>query len=175
MSLVGTVQASVNVTLSKQLDLSNVSSAIAGANGLKQWLITSGVGVDEADEVFHDERTLAQSASEELDLSGGLTNALGDSIVFARVKCIHIVSASADNTANLLIGGAAANGFSTFMADPSDRMILRGGNSAGVMLFTGDAIGYVVTAGAGDLLKLEHDGSSGNSFIYRIILIGATA
>jgi hypothetical protein len=47
---------------------------------------------------------------ENLDLSGVLANALGATLAFTAIKAILIVADSA-NTNNVVVGGAASNGF----------------------------------------------------------------
>lgn len=49
---------------------------------------------------------LAASASENLDLAGGLTDDFGATLTFTAIKEI-IIHASSANTNNVLVGGAA--------------------------------------------------------------------
>src|SRR3990172_6448394 len=94
----------------------------------KSYSFTDGAGADQADVVWSDERTLAASATEDLDLAGGLTDAFGTAITFARVKGIYI-EADSTNTNNVFVGGAALNAFATLFGDATDKIVLRPGGA----------------------------------------------
>jgi len=66
---------------------------------------TSGTGANQADIVWTDERTLAASGSEDLDLAGALTDAFGATITAVELVAIIIV-ADAGNTNNVVVGDA---------------------------------------------------------------------
>ncbi len=170
MSLTTKIQIKVIADLLKTLDLGN---ATAPLNKTYTVDLTSGVAAGMADKVFHDTRTLAASATENLDLAGGLTDALGDACTFAKVKAIAIVAA-AGNTNNVLIGGDVTNTFFPMFGAETDTLVLRPG--AGIILWAGaaDATGYAVTASTADLLKIANS-SSGSSVTYDVIIIGTSA
>jgi len=130
-----------------------------------------GTGANQANRIFRDRRTLAASTSEELDLAGGITDPYGTAITMARVKAIIIVSAAANGDV-INVGGAAANAFASWVGDATDKIVLRPG--ACFALAATEATGYAVTAGTGDLLKIEN-ADSGDSATYDIIIIGASA
>ena len=104
-------------------------------------------------------------------MAGSLTNALGATVTFARIKAIVIASA-ATNGGNIEIGGAASAQFSSMFGDVSDKLIVNPGGF--VVLATPGATGYAVTATSADLLKIAN-ADSGASASYDIILIGATS
>ncbi|WP_457028103.1 hypothetical protein [Kitasatospora sp. P5_F3] len=131
----------------------------------------SGTGANQADMIWSDQRTLAVSATEDLDLAGVLVGAFGTTLTFARVKGI-IVRAAALNTNAVVVGGAASNAFVNWVADTTDKVNVRPG---GVFaLFAPDAVGYPATAGTGDLLRIGN-GGAGTSVTYDIVIIGASA
>ena len=99
-------------TLTDPLDLSTPTDALANAVKL---ILTSGTGADQADMSWHDTRTLAASATEDLDLAGVLTNAFGDTQTFARIKMVLVTAASA-NTNNVNVTRPASNGVPLFLA-----------------------------------------------------------
>ena len=171
-ALSGAVKITCEPSLKKALDMSTVQDSVT-TDGIISWALAFGTAADQANDVWHDQRTLAQSATEELDVSGTLLNAFGDTFTPARIKAIFIKTSSG-STANLLVGGAAANAFSTMFSDASDVLVIRGAGG-GVMLMAPDATGYVVTGATGDLLKMTHDGSTTEDMVYDIILIGASA
>lgn len=149
-------------------DLSTVSQAI---NYSKSYSITNGTSADQANMIFMDQRTLASSTAEDLDLAGGLTNAFGTTITFTAIKGI-IVSAAAENTNNVLIGGDLSAAFINWVGNSSDVIVVKPGGM--FALVDPGAGGYAVTATTGDLLQVANS-SSGSSVTYDIIIIGEVA
>ena len=158
------------MTYSGDADLSTLTETISGTN-LPSWVVTNGTGADQADLLWHDQRTLSASTSEDLDLAGSLTNSFGTTVTFARIKGI-IVSAASGNGDNIQVGGAASNQFVNWVANSSDIINVRPGGT--FALIAPDATAYAVTAGTGDLLKINN-ADSGAAATYDIYLIGATA
>lgn len=131
--------------------------------------LTDGTGANQAKNHWHDQRTLAASASESLDLAGGLTNLLGEVLTFTKIKAIFIFAATA-NTNNVEVGGAAANAFPLF----KDATDIYPAPPGGIFLVTfPDANGKAVTAGTGDLLKIANSGA-GTGVTYDIVIVGTT-
>jgi len=165
MALSATVTNSIVGTITNSLDLQEQSSALTSSDSLS---LTDGTGANQANNVFSDQRTLAASANEELDLAGSLTDAYGSTITFTKVKALK-VSAASGNTNSVNVGGAAANGFINWVGDATDVIKIPPG---GTFLITApDATGFAVTAGTGDLLKITNGGGS-TSVTYDIVIIG---
>ena len=137
----------------------------------KTFTFTNGEGANKAEAVFHDTRTLASSATEDLDLAGSLTDAFGNTLTFTKVKEIYI-SAATGNTNNVEVGGAASNQFLGIYKDATDISVLRPG--AWLAWCVPDATGMTVTAGTADLLKVANS-AAGSSVSYDIVVIGETA
>lgn len=131
----------------------------------------SGTGANQADMIWSDQRTLAASATEDLDLAGVLVGAFGNVLTFARVKAI-IVRAAATNANAVVVGGAASNGLVGWVADATDKLNIRPGGM--FELVAPDATAYPVAAGTGDLLRIGN-GGAGTSVTYDIVIIGASA
>lgn len=131
--------------------------------------LVNGTGLGKADLVFTDTRPLAASASESLDLAGSLTDSFGATLTFVKVKGLY-VRASAGNTNDVVMGGAASNAFATMFGDPTDKVVLKPG---GFILLAAD-VGYTVAAGTGDLLKIANSGGT-TGVNYDIAIIGASA
>lgn len=133
--------------------------------------LTNGTGATAADLMFHDQRTLAASATEDLDLAGGLTNPLtGASMTFAEIRLL-LITASSSNTNNVNVQRATANGVPLFLAALDGVAVSPGG----LFLFGGPADGKVaVTAGTGDLLTITNSAGS-TSVVYDIVIIGTSA
>lgn len=130
--------------------------------------LADGTGANQANAVFSDQRTLAASGTENLDLAGGLTDVYGAALTFTRVKLL-LVRAAAANVNDVLVGGAASNGFVTPFGDATDVVRVRPGGL--LLLASADATGFAVTAGTGDLLKMANSAGS-TSVTYDIVIVG---
>lgn len=170
MTLTATMSVRVAADLVSALDL---ASPVAALNKTYSAALTSGTTAGKADRIWHDQRTLSASAAEDLDLAGSLTDALGGSAVFARIKGI-IVSAAAGNTNNVLVGGVSA-GLSTFLSPAATGIItLRPGAVFAVLAGIADTTAYAVTATTADLLHIANSAGS-TSVTYDVIVVGCSA
>lgn len=168
MPLTSSIRLDISAALTAALDLVTASAPLALNQGVA---LENGTGVGQADRIFSDERTLAASANEDLDLAGALLDAIGGTAAMARVKAI-IVFASDTNTNNVIVGGAASNAFvGPFGAATHTLQVRPGGFYCNVCR---DATGWPVTAGTGDLLRVANSGA-GSPVTYRIIVIGCSA
>lgn len=146
-------------------------TATALAQYAKQIALTSGTGANQADKYWSDQRTIAASSNDDLDLAGSLTDLITGTMTFVRIKGI-IVYAATGNTNNVVIGGSASNPFNTWVSGTSPAVIVRPGGL--FCLMATDATSYAVTAGTGDILRLTNSGA-GTTVTYDIHLIGASA
>lgn len=169
MALRSTLSAAVSAQLSGTTDLASVSSPLQISRSVD---LASGTGAGKADTLYSDRRTLAASATEDLDLAGSLTDALGAAATFVRVKGL-MISASKDNTNSVVFGAAGSNPWATLL-NSTGTVTLRPGASAFFMAGAADATGWGVTASTGDLLKIANSGS-GSSVTYDIVVVGASA
>ncbi|GAA4684543.1 hypothetical protein [Streptomyces youssoufiensis] len=168
MAVTSTLSMAASVLQTKALDLTAAQDNLTFRRAVT---LADGTTAGKADRVFHDRRTLAASATEDLDLAGVLLDAFGATITFARVKGLFI-SAAAANT-NSVIVGAATNAWSTLLS-ATGTLTLRPGASVGAMAGPADATAYAVTAATGDLLKVANSGA-GSSVTYDIVIVGASA
>jgi hypothetical protein len=164
-SLNTTVRASVAAVNKKGLDGRDATDNIPTSPDV---LLGSGTGYGKADIAFMDTRTLAASTSENLDLSGALVDAFGQTITAAKVKAIEVENPEA-SLSNLTVGAAASNTFVGPFADATDGIVLKPGDKFVAVSRTG----WNVTAGTGDILKVAN--GAGGSVNYTIKLIAATA
>ena len=126
---------------------------------------TNGTGANQANNVFADTRT-TDNTGESLDFSGVLTNAFGATISATKIKAL-LITASASNTIDVAVGGAASNQLSSLFGDATDKVLVKPG---GMVLFVApDANGYAVTAGTGDILKVA--AASAGNVTYDIIAL----
>jgi hypothetical protein len=143
----GEISLRVRSRLTGTSDLASVSSELD-----KPYSVTlgNGTGLGQANNAWHDRRTLAGGANEDLDMAGGLTNALGVALVFTKIKSITFYSDPA-NTANFTISRPATNGLPLFAA-AGDAFVLTPGD---VFQLTNRSLaGIAVTAGTGDLINV---------------------
>ncbi|MFC8491783.1 hypothetical protein ACFUJU_13470 [Streptomyces sp. NPDC057235] len=135
--------------------------------------LVDGTGAGAANRVWTATRTLAASASEDLDLAGVLTDAFGATVSFAKVKGL-MVTAADTNSNNVIIGGASSNGFISWVGAATHTVTVRPGGALALLAGSADATGYAVTASTGDLLKVANSGG-GSSVTYSIAIIGTSA
>lgn len=167
MALTSKLTVDIVSTLTNVLDLATGKVPL---NRRSEYSWESGTGADQADLIFHDQRTLGASSSENIDLAGSLTDAYGATITFARIKALIIIAA-AGNTNDVQVGGAASNAFVNWVANSSDIVNVR---PDGILaLISPSATAYAVTAGTGDILKIANSGA-GTSVVFDLILIGAS-
>jgi hypothetical protein len=144
----------------------------AAMNKIYSTILANGVGAGQADRRYHKTRTLAASATEDLDLAGVLTDVYGAVLTFARVKAL-IVAAAAANANNVIVGGAAATQFLSWVGAATHTVTVRPGGVLALIAGVGDSVGYVAGAGA-DFLRIGN-GGAGTSVTYDITVIGCSA
>lgn len=132
--------------------------------------LTSGTASNQADLLFTDQRTIAPSGTEDLDLAGSLVDALGNTLTFVTVKTIMIKAASG-NTNNVTVSPAAVNGFLGPFNAAADLISV---SPDGMMLVHAPGTGWTVTPSTGDLLTIANSGS-GTSVTYDVIIVGTSA
>lgn len=146
------------------LDLSNVSDRL-----IKSYLtsLASGTGSGQANTIWHDQRTLAASGTEDLDLAGVLTSTIsGATLTFTKIKLIFIYADPA-NVNNVVVSRPASNGLVLFSAAADACSVLPGG----IFMLTAPQAGIAVTAATGDLLTITN--SAGTTGVnYDVIIAG---
>lgn len=163
MALTAKIVCSLYALLSNALDLQSAESTL---NEVYTTSLSNGTGQGQANMQFSDTRALTASASESLDLAGGLTSPLGTTITFTKIKALFI-KAAATNTGNLKVGEGVANAFvGPFGASAVGNLVAPGGT----LLLMAPVDGWTVTAGTGDLLKIENLVAAAAA--YDIVLIG---
>jgi hypothetical protein len=164
---------STNLLIELDADLTSALDLVTATAPLElsdRTRLTSGTGLGAADMQWSDTRTLAASATEDLDLAGSLTGPVGGTLTFARIKLVYI-KALAANTNNVNVTRPASNGVPLFLA-ASDGLPVKPGGA--FLWMAPDATGVAVTAATGDLLTLTN-GAGSTSVTYSIVIIGASA
>ena len=102
-TLAATLQFLIDGSFIKALDLTSPKESIAIS---KSQAFANGTGSNQGNEFFSDTRTVTASP-ETLDLTSGLTNAFGETVVFAKIKAIIVHNKSTASGAILIIKGNA--------------------------------------------------------------------
>lgn len=164
MALTAKMDLALNLAYTAVKDLGTATHQITQDRGLT---FTNGTGANKADVCFDDKRTLADLASEELDLQdGSLTDSLGTALTMDIMRAIYIKNTSSDAT--LLIGGATATQLAIFSTPATD--ILKLGPGGEFFYTAPSATGIDTTTNAH--LKLADDGSGAAGLDYEIIIVG---
>lgn len=157
---------SVKVTLAHQyqnaLDLTNVVDSLS--KGYTD-AFTDGTGAGKSQVVWHDQRTVATTSTDDLDLAGVLKNAFG-TVTFTKITAIFIKMQTNTSGYKLEIGGDAAPVTGLFK-DPGDIIYLLAG---GMFLWTSPVNALALTGGATDTLQIYNP--SGGNVVYDIWIIG---
>jgi len=132
--------------------------------------LASGTGLNQADVIFHDRRTLAGSGNDDLDLRGALTNSIGGAAVFAKVKVILVVNRNVVAGDNLRIGLGSNPVASPWVASGDGAVIGPGG----IFLTANPSLaGFATTADTADILRIANPGN--NSIDFDLLLLGTSA
>lgn len=162
----GSIKLSVLGTYNGTNDLGTPKMDIAELDVID---LIQGTASGAADLMFSDERTLAASANESLDLAGSLVDPLGATLTFAKVKAIIII-ANAANTNDVVVG-AGTNPFVGPLGGTTPTVSVKPG---GFFAIGHPGAGWTVTASTADILKIANS-SSGTGVTYKVILIGTSA
>lgn len=165
ISVSGTsVQLSVLGTLLSSLDLATGSTPLT--KGFSKSL-TNGTGTDQINEMWHAKRVLAASASENLDLAGGLTDAYGNILTFTKIKLIVII-ADAGNTNDVVIGNHATAAFVGPFGAATHTIKVSPGQ---LMVISNFGAGWTVTPTTADMIKVLNS-AGGSSVTYDVVIFG---
>ena len=162
-TLAATVRIQVTGGFDNALDLTNVQAPLSYANALA---IANGTGLNQADMLFTDTRSIA--AAEDLDVSGGaLTTAFGAVYTIAELKVL-VVCADSANTANVILGGDAASVL--FLSVATTTVTLKPG--ACFVYTDPSAAGTTVTNSTADIIQAA---PSAGTQVYSIIIMGSSS
>jgi len=132
--------------------------------------LAPGVSASQADTIWEDQRTLAASANETLDLAGALLDDLGAAAVFVKVKAI-MIRASAANVNSVIVGAAASNPFLGPLGGTTPTLTIPPG---GFVLLAAPIAGWSSANAAADSLKIANSGGT-TGVTYDIVVIGTSA
>lgn len=128
--------------------------------------ISDGTGAGQCNKWYRSYRTLTAGSADNLDLAGSLLDPFGNTLTFTGIKYIAIalVAASANGTNKLTVG----NGTNPFVGPFSASGTIDVYDA--LELYHPGASGWAVTAGTGDILKVNNGGAS--SITYCILIAG---
>lgn len=170
MSVTTSLNVRLSVNLTKAVDL--LTAGVQAPLALNLALsMADGFASGQGDRAWWDTRTLTASQTEDLDLVGGsLTNALGDTVSFAKLKLVLVKAADANNASNNVVIGGDTNAVPIFGA-AAHTTFLRAGQC---FLWTDFITGTTLTGGTGDVLQMANSAGT-NSISYDIVLVGTSA
>lgn len=172
LKLTGNIRETNAQDLSTPTDQINIGTGTSGSQGFSELVAewASGTSDNQANEWFHDQRTVAATTADNLDLAGTLTNRLtGATITFTVIKLMLFRIISPDGTKALAVGprnqtnawaGPWVGGVgATVYDDVKDWMVWVNRYGWGT-----------ITAGSADVLGVYN--SSASQLTYDVILIG---
>lgn len=164
------VTATIDVNIdAKLVGAADLGNPIAPVRVEKHIQITAGTdALGKADILWADTRTLAASATENLDLAGAIAGLLGTTIAAAEITGIYI-EADSGNTNDVQVFGAASNAFNGLLTGTTPKITVGPGDC---ILHT-NRKGVAVTAGTGDII-LVANAAAGTSVTYTIVIFGRT-
>lgn len=163
-TLTASIKLMVNAQLAGDSDLGERAYSLPYSKTVS---FAHGTGANQANQIWTDTRTINASSSEDLDLYGSLTSALGTTLNFTKIKAI-IIAAASTNTNNVVVGGDS-NGLVNWVGNANDVVNIRPGGF--ICLVAPDATAYGVTDSTGDILQIANSAGS-SSVTYDIIVIG---
>lgn len=155
----------LNATLSKALDLGTPIDYVSLNESIT---MSNGTSTGQVSQMWHDRRTLAASASENLDLAGVLTNAFGVTLTFTSIKFIYVKASAANNAANPVhVIRHTSAGAPLFLAALDGIALLPGA----IFMYVSPTTGVTVTATTADMITITN-GAGTNSVDYDIVIVG---
>lgn len=137
--------------------------------------LTSGTTADKVDLAYMAERTIASATDDDIDVSGVLADALGNTLAVAELVGLFIINKQKDGTANttdLTVGGGT-NPVTALMTGTTPKIIpICPGGFLGMFAPDAGGLGAVV-GGSSDILRVTN--SSGAQNKYLIALLGRSA
>lgn len=134
--------------------------------------LTDGVASDQADKLWHDQRTLASAANDDLDLTNLTRTVFGSTITtqFAKVKALLIINTATTAGEELVVGAAAANAWLGPFGSITDTIAVPADST---LLLVNKKDGWTVTDVTADILRINNNGTG--NITYKIAMIGTSS
>ncbi len=163
----------------KALDLTTIDDTLT-ALAINAATLTTGPGLNQANQLWHDRRTLASAAVEEIDLfdfavdAGTAPNdSLGNALAMVRAKVFLFYNRSTTAGESFTIFGEGSTAAWNTPLNGSDTAKAVVGPGGIFLLTDPSAAGMAIADTTNHLFKVENSGSGSND--YDIIVIGANA
>lgn len=168
-ALAGNISVLFNANLTDIIGLANGSISI---NYKASQDFADGGGDGQASVAWSSlARSLAGSASEDIDLNASLTDGYGSSIVLTKLKAL-LIKAAATNVNDVVVGGAGSHPVAIFADAASDKILVKPGGL--ILLVAPLTAGYPIVAATSDVLTVANS-SSGAAVVYDIAVLGSHA
>ncbi len=166
MNIVGNINLSIGIDETLSFDGQNAAPHL-GLNPTQAF--ANGTAANQCDLKWSHTSTLAAGSNDTYTLSA-LTDGLGRSVAFARVRAILIVPQSTVDGDDLAVGGAATHEWLAITGSAGQTYLVK---SKGFDLKVAmNTTGFPVTASTSDQLKIHNSGA--NPITYTITLVGAS-
>lgn len=131
--------------------------------------LSDGSGNNQANMLWHDVRTLAAGAHEDLVLSSLTQSIFGNAVTtdFAAIKALLIVNRQATAGDDLLVGGASTHPWGAPFGAAAHQVRVPADSC---LLLVNSGAGWGVSAASADQLRIANTGS--DSIDYKVVLIG---
>jgi hypothetical protein len=152
-------------------DAENLSTVVDSSLLDYHHKFTDGITADKADLVWHDQRTLAAGASEDLVLSALDSPLFANTltIALAKVKALLLVNTATTPGEDLEIGGAPSDEWQGPFAASGDKLVIPADSS---LLLVNKKSGWPAIASSSDKLRIANVG--GGSITYKIAILGTS-
>lgn len=163
------IRAGVSWLFLDSLDLSTVSDASRLEYSVS---LADGISNDQADKIWHDQRTLAAGASEDLDLTA-LSRTLFDGTFTTgvlKVKALMIVNLATTSGYDLTVGGAPAQTWVGPFGTAADKVKVPADSC---LLLVNKKSGWSVTNSSADLLRITN--TAAGSVTYNLAIVGTSS
>jgi hypothetical protein len=168
-TLASDLVASVTWLFQDAIDLSTVSDS---SNLQYKKSLADGTLSNQADKVWHDQRTLSAGANDDLDLNALVNTLFGSTITInlARVKALLVINEATAAGEDLVLGAAASNPFLGPLGGAAHTLRCEADSC---ILLVNRVDGWPCTNGSADVLRINNAGAAANT--YKIAIIGTSA
>lgn len=165
-----TLSALLNLNLNwNEIVADSAGRNLDDRNGLSLALeLTDGTGVNQANKLYYERRTLTASSTHDYDVAGGLTDRRGATITMAKLKGLIVVNYATTANYKLVVGGHPTAPVALLNA-PNDAIICGPGGWVGS--WNPSAAGFAVVAGVDDVLRIQ---ALNGSVTYDIAILGSS-
>ena len=158
-----------NVTYNSTIDGGTKSATYDAATFART--LAEGVGMNQCDKIFWKTYSVPFGTPVDIDLAGSLSDLLSGTLTLAKLKLLMIFNQASEGApTNILNVGGGSNPITTLWGAGGD--IIKVKPQGCLLLFDPTAGGYAVTAGTGDILRLD---AAAGTFNVDIMLAGTSS